>query len=244
MSRSPLYVQIADELESRIGAGRYPMGGFLPVEDQLCVEFKVSHHTIREALRLLIERGLVLRRAGSGTRVIATQEPTVFSHVAADLRHVFSYPANALRENVEEGYLQADASLAVRLKCTPGTPWFHIGAIRRDARTLLPICWTDFYLLPRHAGVVKLKDHLKTPVYEQIEALDGQRVQSAEVDVSLVRLSAAHAMRLGKAPGSPALLMIRRYSDESGTPFEVTLSYHADDTYHCEIGFQRERRVR
>ena len=91
MGRSPLYVQIAGELASRIGAGRYPMGGFLPVEDQLCTEFKVSHHTVREALRLLIERGLVLRRAGSGTRVIATQEPTVFSHVAADLRHVLAF---------------------------------------------------------------------------------------------------------------------------------------------------------
>ena len=240
----PLYRQIADELAGRIASEVYVMGGLLPVEDRLCAEFKVSHHTIRDALRLLIERGLVLRRAGSGTRVIATQEPTVFTHVAADLRHVFSYPANALRENIEEGYLQADPSLAAQLKCTPGTPWFHIGAIRRDAQTLLPICWTDFYLLPRHAGVVRDKDHLRIPVYEQIEKLDGQRVQSAEVDVSLVRLSAAHAQRLSKAAGNPVLMIRRRYCDEAGTPFEVTLSYHADDNYHCEIGFQRERRIR
>lgn len=240
----PLYRRIGEELAARIAAGHYPMGSFLPVEGALCTEFGVSHHTVRDALKLLVERGLVLRKAGSGTRVIATQEPTVFANIAADLRHVFSYPANALRENLVEGYVQADPALAARLKCTTQTPWFHIGAIRRDARTLLPICWTDFYLLPRHAGVVKLKDHLLVPVYEQIEQLDGQRVQSAEVDVSLVRLPAMHAQHLGKAAGSPALLMIRRYCDESGTPFEVTLSYHADDSYHCEIGFQRERRLR
>ena len=240
----PLYRQIGETLAARIAAGRYPMGGFLPIETALCDEFNCSHHTVRDALKLLVERGLVLRRAGSGTRVIATTEPTVFANIAADLRHVFSYPANALRENLEQGYVTADSALAARLKCTPGSPWFHIGAIRRDARTLLPICWTDFYLLPRHAGVVDLKDHLLVPVYEQIEHLDGQRVQSAEVDVSLVRLPESHAARLAKGAGSPALLIIRRYCDESGTPFEVTLSYHADDSYHCEIGFQRERRLR
>lgn len=241
---TPLYRQIGETLAARIAAGAYPLGSFLPIETALCQEFKCSHHTVRDALKLLVDLGLVLRRAGSGTRVIATTEPTVFANIAADLRHVFSYPANALRENLEQGYVTADNGLATRLKCTPGSPWFHIGAIRRDARTLMPICWTDFYLLPRHAGVVDLKDHLLVPVYEQIEQLDGQRVQSAEVDVSLVRLSAAHAQRLAKAAASPALMVIRRYCDESGTPFEVTLSYHADDSYHCEIGFQRERRLR
>ena len=243
-ARTPLYRQISDEIAARIAAGRYAIGEFLPVESKLCDEFGVSHHTLRDALKLLIERGLVLRRAGSGTRVIATQEPTVFAHIAADLRNVFSYPAEALRENLVEGYTVADAALAARLKCPVKTPWFHIGAIRRDARTLMPICWTDFYLLPRHAGVLKHKQHLQIPVYEQIEQLDGQRVQSAEVDISLVRLDAEQAERLSKASGSTALMIVRRYCDESGTPFEVTVSFHADNHYHCEISFQRERRLR
>jgi GntR family transcriptional regulator len=242
--RMPLYRKIGEELAARIAAGRYAMGSFLPVEGDLCKEFAVSHHTVRDALKLLIERGLVLRRAGSGTRVIATQEPTVFAHIAADLRHVFSYPADALRENVQEAYVQADAALAAKLKCPPNTPWFHIGAIRRDARTLLPICWTDFYLLPRHAPVVKLKQHLLVPVFEQIEQLHGQRVQSAEVVVQLVRLNKVQAQCLGKAAGNAALMIMRRYCDETGTPFEVTISYHADDNYQCQIGFQRERRLR
>lgn len=243
-ARTPLYRQIGDEIAARIAAGRYAIGDFLPVENSLCAEFGVSHHTLRDALRLLIERGLVLRKSGSGTRVIAKQEPTVFAHIAADLRNVFSYPAEAQRENIVEGYAEADALLAERLKCPLKTPWFHIGAIRRDARTLMPICWTDFYLLPRHAGVTKHRQHLKIPVYEQIEQLDGQRVQCAEVDISLVRLTALQAERLSKVAGSPALMIVRRYCDEHGSPFEATISFHADDHYHCEISFQRERRLR
>ena len=239
-----LYRKIGHEIAARIGDGHYEIGGFLPTEAQLCAEFTVSHHTIRDALKLLVDRGLVVRRAGSGSRVIARQEPMVFAHIASDLRHVFSYPDNAVRENLSQDYMTADAALATLLRCTDRTPWFRIGAIRRHAETMAPICWTDFYLLPRHADIVDLKEHLTMPVYEQIERLHGQKVQSAEVDLSIARLSEEVASHLGKEPGSPAMMIIRRYCDETGAPFETTITYHPEGDYHCQMGFQRERRIR
>lgn len=43
----------------------------LPTETELCALYAASRHTIREALRLVEEAGLVSRRQGSGTTVIA-----------------------------------------------------------------------------------------------------------------------------------------------------------------------------
>lgn len=240
----PLYRRLGEEIAGRIGRGTYEIGAFLPTEADLCAEFGVSHHTIRDALKLLIERGLVVRRAGSGSRVIARHEPTVFAHIASDLRHVFSYPENAVRENRVEDWIDADAELASRLGCREGTPWFHIGSLRRDARTRAPICWTDFYVLPRYADVAKAKDHLTTPVYDQIERLHGQKVQKAEVDLSITRLDAEVAGQLDQKPGSVAMMIIRRYADDSGAPFEATVTFHPEGDYHCRMQFQRERRVR
>ncbi len=240
----PLYRKIGEQVAARIGAGSYPIGSFLPTEAQLCIEFSCSHHTIRDALKLLIERGLVVRRAGSGSRVIARHEPTVFAHIASDLRHVFSYPENAVRENLVEDYVAADSRLAALLRCTEKTPWFHIGAIRRDERTMTPICWTDFYILPRYSEIVKSRDHLTMPVYEQIEQQYGQAVQSAEVDLSIARLEEGLAARLKEPAGSPAMKIVRRYCDDAGTPFETTVTYHPEGDYHCLMGFQRERRIR
>lgn len=242
--RLPLYRKIGEEVAERIGAGLYSIGTFLPTEAQLCVEFGCSHHTIRDALKLLIDRGLVVRRAGSGSRVIARHEPTVFAHIASDLRHVFSYPENAVRENLTEDYVSADARLAILLGCPERTPWFHIGAIRRDARTMVPICWTDFYILPRYSEIVKSREHLTTPVYEQIENQYGQTVQSAEVDLSIARLDDSLAAQLAQPPGSPAMKIVRRYCDDAGAPFETTVTYHPEGNYHCLMGFQRERRIR
>ena len=241
----PLYRRLGEQIASRIGSGAFPIGSFLPTEAELCAEFGVSHHTIREALKLVIERGLVVRRAGSGSRVIALHEPTVFAHIASDLRHVFSYPENALRENIQQDFVAADPALSALLGCTERTPWFHIGAIRRDARTKAAICWTDFYILPRYSEIVKSKTHLTVPVYEQIERIYGQKVQSAEVDFSIARLDDAIAGRLGQRPGSPAMRIIRRYCDEAGSPFEATVTWHPEQgQYRCVMSFQRERRVR
>lgn len=239
-----LYRKIGHEIASRIADGRYELGDFLPTEAELCAEFEVSHHTVRDALKLLIERGLVVRRAGSGSRVIARHEPMVFAYVESDLRQVFSYPEDAVRENLSQLYVSADAGLAALLRCPEKTPWFRIGAIRRHAETMAPICWTDFYLLPRHADVVNLKEHLTEPVYEQIERLHGQKVQSAEVDLSITRLTAEVAGHLAQPAGSPAMMIVRRYRDDTGEPFETTVTYHPEGDYHCRMGFQRERRIR
>jgi DNA-binding GntR family transcriptional regulator len=47
----------------------------LPTEKELCDAFGVSRHTTREALRQLENSGLIARRQGSGSTVLATTPP-------------------------------------------------------------------------------------------------------------------------------------------------------------------------
>lgn len=60
---------IADELAERIVEGRWPVGGRLPAERRLAEEFGASRPVVREALRSLVERGLVEVYPGRGTFV-------------------------------------------------------------------------------------------------------------------------------------------------------------------------------
>ena len=69
MNELPLYEQIADKIESRITSEEYENGARLPSEQQLGEELGVSRTNIREALKLLKERGLVETRTGSGAYV-------------------------------------------------------------------------------------------------------------------------------------------------------------------------------
>lgn len=64
---SPLYLRTAEALES-ILASTSP-GSYLPSEPTLSRELGVSRATLREAMRPLEERGVIIRRQGVGTLV-------------------------------------------------------------------------------------------------------------------------------------------------------------------------------
>lgn len=67
-SNGNLYEQIADRLEREI-ISLYEVGQRLPSEQQLSERFAVSRTIMREAMKLLKERGLVDSRAGSGAYI-------------------------------------------------------------------------------------------------------------------------------------------------------------------------------
>lgn len=65
----PLYRQLADLLNAQILAGDYPVGSRIPSEPQLAAKHGIGRPTIRQALDLLVRKGLLKRRRGSGTYV-------------------------------------------------------------------------------------------------------------------------------------------------------------------------------
>jgi DNA-binding FadR family transcriptional regulator len=60
---------LAAELVERIVKGQYASGTSLPPEPALCESFSVSRTVVREAVKLLQEKGLVQVRRGTGTTV-------------------------------------------------------------------------------------------------------------------------------------------------------------------------------
>jgi GntR family transcriptional regulator len=75
----PLYRMIAEDLRDQITAGKLAPGDRLKSEAELMEEYgqdgKASRNTVRDAIRLLVGRGLVETRAGQGTFVITKMEP-------------------------------------------------------------------------------------------------------------------------------------------------------------------------
>ncbi|MBQ0827724.1 GntR family transcriptional regulator [Streptomyces tagetis] len=66
----PEYLRIAADLRRRISSGEWGPGDQIPTLPALCTEYGgVSETTIRSALRLLANEGLIETRARAGTRV-------------------------------------------------------------------------------------------------------------------------------------------------------------------------------
>jgi len=69
----PLYHQLADILLSKIRNGEYLPGTKIPSEHSLSKDYGIGRPTARQATDLLVRKGVLIRKRGSGTFVRAKQ---------------------------------------------------------------------------------------------------------------------------------------------------------------------------
>ena len=74
----PMYRKIADELLNGISSGIFPVGSLLPGELDLIQRYSSSRHTVREALRMLEDIGIVKRQRGRVTLVLSPDARPAF----------------------------------------------------------------------------------------------------------------------------------------------------------------------
>ncbi len=239
---STRYRDIAAELQKEIRLGTHAVGKLLPTETELMARYSASRQTVREGLRILLEQGLIIRRAGLGSVVIATEPPVLFSHSVKSLGEWLRYSNETYRQVVRSGDIVADRKLAGLLKCEPGKHWFLIEAIRRSDEFAAPLGWTEIYVLRKFASVVKRRDHGRTPVHEQIAKMFGETIEYAQLEVFARGLPAKLAKPLQAKPGSPALTMVRRYYGLREELFEVTVTTHPEGRYIYTMDMQRSLR--
>jgi len=239
-SSRPRYQEIAASLLRDIVRGRYPVGRLLPTEVELCESFAASRHTVREALRIVTEKGLLVRRRGAGSVVIAAAPPNAFTHSAGSLEDWMRYPTDTFREIVDTAEIAADRKLAALLKCEPGKRWFRIRSVRRSRAIPEPLGWTEIYVLPKYADVVKRSDHGRTPVHQQVDKMFGESIDHAQLEIFASRIPAKLARPLRVAAGTPALTVVRRYTGLKSGMFEVTVTIHPENRYTYSMELRRQ----
>lgn len=86
--RPGLIDQVIATLRAEITAGRWPVGSRIPTEPELAELTGTGRNTVREAVQALVHAGLLERRQGSGTYVLAGSELGVaVGRRIADARH-------------------------------------------------------------------------------------------------------------------------------------------------------------
>ena len=68
------YKQLFKQIEKDILDERYAVGDFLPSEHQLTEDYQVSRDTVRKALALLQEEGLIEKVRGQGSKIIKQEQ--------------------------------------------------------------------------------------------------------------------------------------------------------------------------
>lgn len=230
----PRYQQLARTLIRAIRDQVYPVGSLLPPELELAAQHGVSRDTMRKALRQLQDQGLVSRRAGHGTRVEKPDEAASYRQRLASIEDLVQFGETHRRQIVRSEPTVVDIDTADELDCEPGSRWLWIGTVRIDrGRTVPePVCWTDNYIDPLHDGIVHFVDtHPETLICTLIEREYRRRTLKVQQNVSATAMPAEAAQALAVPTHSPALRVIRHYSDELDDVFLVTRTFHAGDRY-------------
>ena len=143
---TPRYQRVADDLTKRIGSGKYPVGGYLPTEMELCRQYGISRHTVREALRQLRDAGLISRRRRIGTEVVARTPKASYRQPTNSIGDLLQYAEETQLSILETKPIVCDAALAEMLECREGAKWLRVNSLRAVPGDARPVCMTTAYL--------------------------------------------------------------------------------------------------
>ncbi len=226
----PLYFQVAQHLETAISSGRIPAGTLFENEIALAERLGLSRPTMRRAMQHLVDKGLVVRRRGIGTRVVQpkVRRPLELTSLFDDLAGSNQAPATQVLsfESVE-----ADATVAEKLAVDEGSTVCKIERLRSAGE--MPIARMTNYLPPRLATFTAA-DLEERGLYEILRS-HGVHLHSAVQTVGARTAGAAVARLLGEPRGAAVLTMQRLSFDDHGEVVEWGDHLYAASRYTFEI---------
>lgn len=226
VASQPQYVLVAQALMRDITQGRYPVGSMLPTELELCTQFRVSRHTVREAIRKLQERGLIVRQRGVGTRVKSTRSESQYVQSTASIADLTQYVRDTRLVITKGREVIADSELSAKLHCNEGQRWIRVEGFRYAGKEKLPMALTQIYINPSYGGIQKLIGSMKVPVYRLIEDQFGERIVEVKQELRATTLSDSEARHLKVKAGSAGLLITRHYVGAKHQVLEVAVNLH------------------
>lgn len=211
-NRAPLYLQVAEELRQRIRRGTWASGELLPTLDVLMAEFGVAKVTVRQAVKLLEQEGLLAPQRGRGTTVLdrpSPRRPLNVRTTLADLVNMYRGDVPEVRD-LEDG----EAALPDAVPDGVTDPLYH--RIRRvHSRDGERYCVITLYLardiFSRHA--MRFRNELVLPVLFDDPAIG---VERARQTMLITKCDIATADLLGLSVGEPMAEVRRILYDRDG----------------------------
>jgi GntR family transcriptional regulator len=229
------YAELATDLRTRILRGQWEPGQALAAETEMARSYGVALGTMRQAIALLVDQGLLERRHGRGTFVKAGLGSASMLRFFR-FRHSDSSEIPTSRI-LSRKQIQADAAASQAFSIDEAGPVLVLERLRSIAGQP---CLFESIVLP-------------LPLFEPLAASDpadwgdllypeyqrrcGVVVHRAEDQLSFDTLNALSARRLGLTRGHPCVRVRRRAYDLAGRCVElrVTLGDAFDFAYTAHV---------
>ena len=232
------YATLSKQLTKRIGSGEYIVGHYLPSEKQLASEFGVSRPTVRRALEYIEAIGLISRRRGDGTKVLAEKPFTDYRYTTRPVDDLL-YGRGTERIVTAQNEIVCDDALGARLGAAPGSRWVHISQHRNDRNSEKMLVWGDVYIDQQFNGISGRIAEYKGFICDLIEEEYGIAVSEIQQTIRPIIISEEICAEMEMPNQSLGLEITRRYLNHLKKPVEVSINIFPEDRSIYSITLSR-----
>ncbi len=231
----PLYIQLGNWLEKMIKIGNFEVGSMLPPEAELSKNAELNRNTVRHAIELLIQKGLVEKRKGVGT-IVKRKHPLLPVH---KLNRMTSFVDDFEMDNVDiedvilsKDTIQATEDLADKLTLSQDEPVVKIERVRIADRIPL-VLEIQYYSFAKFGKLLEI--NIKGSMYEILTKVFNVNLDHSVQTIRAVNPPEDIANSLGIHISTPCIFLESLAYTEENVCIEVLHSYYCGDRYLFKV---------
>ncbi|QGU05346.1 GntR family transcriptional regulator [Corynebacterium comes] len=233
-SRRPAYQAIADIIRERIARCEFSGGHRLPTERELVDEFGVARMTVRNALDVLQQEGLIERRRGRSGGTFVRSIPMIvdLSCMEGVVQQLRKEGREMAAEVLEVSRVSAAPCVAAALNLRTGDPVYHLARVGSVDNT--PLIIENSYL-PAELVPGLLEEDLRQSMPELLDTRWNLRPARKSETILPGLADDEEGKILGVNRDLPLLRIYRTTSTDDGAPVEYSRYVLRPDLAHVRV---------
>jgi len=224
------YFRVAETIAGRIKAKEYEYGDSLPSEREFQDEFGVSRITIRKALDMLAQEGIIKKHSGKATEIIYKENPPVAIVVTGDFKNwsLSALGTKGLKIKVLEiKTIPSTPNIAEALVLNKNDPVWRMKRIKTiDGKAF---SYHINYGVPKYFQNLNASDFLETSFVGVLQSIFDLERMEQRVAATIADIDVSRA--LGIEFGDPVFYVENIYVSERNAPIAFTHVYYRGDKY-------------
>lgn len=226
----PLYFQVAEQFERAILDGTIAPGERIDNEISLAADLGLSRPTMRQAIQVLVDKGMLVRKRGVGTQVVhgKIRRSVELTSLHDDLSAAGQRPRTDV---LAVGKVPADEDVARELQVSKGADVWSLERLRWVDREPLALMHN---FMPTDVVDLSDVDLTQTGLYAHLRD-SGIVMRVARQRIGARGAGLEEAKLLHERKGAPLLTMQRTAYDNAGRAVEYGRHSYRPDLYAFEL---------
>jgi len=242
--KSPqLYLLVKDEILGYIHENGLKIGTLLPPESHFVSQLGISRGTLREAMRVLEEDGVIRRKQGVGTLICDTKNLIrstldINESVSEMIMGKGMTPGS---KDIKVEKIETGEKLAGKLNLNPGDPVTSITRIRTADE--IPVAYTIDFLPLAFVPVNFSEDFKNGSLYAYMEEKLGLGLSNSLLKIRPIKATDSIARKLEIKPGDLLLLLEQTDTNMNNVPMLYSEEYFVAERFEFIIYRRRKKQI-